>query len=76
VTYRQATCPPELLGRVTAVTRLLPMGSVPLGGFAGGACAEWLGTRPTLWLCAGILLASPLPALLSPIRTWRDFPVR
>jgi MFS family permease len=76
VSYRQATCPPELLGRATAATRLLSMGTLPLGGFAGGAGAEWLGMRPTLWLCAAVLLAAPLPALLSPIRTWREFPVR
>jgi hypothetical protein len=46
------------------------MGTLPTGAFAG---VDWLGMRPTLWLCAAVLLVAPLPALASPLRTWREF---
>jgi hypothetical protein len=73
--YRQATCPPELLGRVSAAARWITWGTLPLGGLAGGALAAALGVRTTLWIavcggcCAGLWL------LFSPLRRMRDIPL-
>ncbi|MEW1865848.1 MFS transporter [Streptomyces sp. NPDC088194] len=73
--YRQAACPPDLLGRVSAAARWINWGTLPLGGLAGGALATSLGVRPTLWLaviggcCAGLWL------FFSPLRGMRDLPL-
>lgn len=73
--YRQATCPPELLGRVSAAARWINWGTLPLGGLAGGALAAGLGVRATLWIavtggcCAGLWL------FFSPLRGMRDIPL-
>lgn len=73
--YRQATCPPELLGRVSAAARWITWGTLPLGGLAGGALAARFGVRATLWIavaggcCAGLWL------LFSPLRRMRDIPL-
>ncbi|MEU1145262.1 hypothetical protein ACFYO9_06630 [Streptomyces sp. NPDC005863] len=57
--YRQAACPPELLGRVSAAARWITWGTLPVGGLVGGGLATLLGVRTTLWIaviggcCAG-----------------------
>ncbi|WP_285551969.1 MFS transporter [Actinoplanes regularis] len=74
-TYRQATCPPDMLGRVSAAARWITWGTLPLGGLAGGALASVLGIRTTLWIavaggcCAGLWL------FFSPLRRMRDIPL-
>jgi MFS family permease len=50
VSYRQAICPPRLLGRMNAAVRWVVWGTLPLGGVLGGAFGTWLGVRPTLWI--------------------------
>lgn len=74
LSFRQAYCPPALLGRVIASMRVLVFGTMPLGGVLGGATAAALGLRPALWIMlGGVVLASfILPA--SPIRRLRDLP--
>ncbi|OIJ63632.1 MFS transporter [Streptomyces mangrovisoli] len=73
--YRQAACPPEMLGRVSAAARWITWGTLPLGGLAGGALATALGVRTTLWIavvggcCAGLWL------FFSPLRGLRDIPL-
>jgi predicted MFS family arabinose efflux permease len=73
--YRQAACPPHLLGRVSAAARWINWGTLPLGGLTGGALATAAGLRPTLWIattggcCAGLWL------LFSPLRGMRDIPL-
>jgi MFS family permease len=72
--FRQAYCPPEILGRATASMRFLSYGVIPIGKLAGGALATALGSRTALWL---LLAANILPALLlaaSPLRGVRDLP--
>lgn len=75
VSFRQALCPPRLLGRMNATMRFLVWGTMPLGALLGGALGTWIGLRPTLWvsqigevLAAGWVIASPLRGL-------RDLPV-
>jgi MFS family permease len=58
VSYRQAICPPRLLGRMNAAVRWVVWGTLPLGGLLGGAFGTWLGVRTTLWIAfAGSWLA-------------------
>jgi MFS family permease len=58
VSYRQAICPPRLLGRMNAAVRWVVWGTLPLGGLLGGVFGTWLGVRPTLWIAfAGSWLA-------------------
>ncbi|GII37821.1 MFS transporter [Planotetraspora phitsanulokensis] len=74
-TYRQAACPPDMLGRVSAAARWINWGTLPLGGLAGGALATALGVQTTLWIavvggcCAGLWL------FFSPLRGMRDIPL-
>jgi hypothetical protein len=67
--FRQAYCPPPMLGRITASMRLLVFGTIPLGALLAGGLATALGTRNALWIilavyaCSGTLLLTP--AILS-----------
>lgn len=70
VSYRQASCPPRLLGRVQASNRFFAWGTLPLGGLLGGALGSALDVRAALAIAAigglgsvGWLLASPLPRM-------------
>jgi len=74
VSFRQALCPPRLLGRMNATLRFLMWGTLPLGALAGGALAEAFGARTALAWCAAGFLVVPLPLLLSPLRRMRNLP--
>ena len=52
ISYRQALCPPGLLGRMNASIRFLVFGALPLGGLLGGLAGERLGVHPPCG-CAG-----------------------
>jgi len=72
--FRQAYCPPAILGRVVASMRFVLFGAVPMGALAGGALATAIGPRSAiLVLLAGNLL-STLALVLSPLRRMRDLP--
>lgn len=73
VTFRQATCPPALLGRVTASMRLLIWGMTPIGGLVGGLLATNIGSRLSVGVIAIGMVLAALPALLSPLRNARNF---
>ncbi|MEL5955960.1 MFS transporter [Streptomyces sp. CLV115] len=74
VSYRQAICPRRLLGRVNATVRFITWGAMPVGGLLGGVLGAWIGVRATLWVSCSALALTPLPLLLSPLRTLREFP--
>ncbi|MBO0808797.1 MAG: MFS transporter, partial [Actinobacteria bacterium] len=74
VAYRQALCPPGLLGRMNATMRFLVWGTIPLGGLAGGALGTALGNRGALWVILAGEALSVLWLLASPLRTARDLP--
>ena len=74
VSFRQALCPPRLLGRMNATMRFIVWGTLPLGALAGGAVGSWLGVRPTLWLAAVGEVLAIVWLLASPLRGMRDFP--
>lgn len=74
ISFRQALCPPGLLGRMNASIRFLVFGALPLGGLLGGLAGEHLGVHPTLWLCGLGLALTPVPLLTSPLRRPRPAP--
>jgi predicted MFS family arabinose efflux permease len=68
---RQAYSPPHLIGRISASTRFLLIGVVPAGALLGGALGDAIGPRNAL-LVAGIgVLLTPVPLVLSPVRSVR-----
>jgi predicted MFS family arabinose efflux permease len=74
--FRQAYCPPDLLGRVVATMRFVLFGTMPLGALVGGALGGLLGSRSALWvLMAGNVLPT-LVLVASPLRRIRDLPDR
>jgi MFS family permease len=74
VSFRQAICPPGLLGRMNAAVRWIVWGTLPLGGLAGGALGTLIGVRPTMWIGMTGSWAAGLWVLFSPLRGMRDVP--
>jgi MFS family permease len=74
VSYRQAACPPELLGRLTATFRWVMWGAMPLGSLLGGLLGGAIGVRTTLAVAAAGSMAGTGWLLASPLRTLRDLP--
>jgi MFS family permease len=74
VSYRQAVTPPTLLGRMNASTRFIVWGVMPLGALTGGALAEVIGIRETLFVAAAGSLLAPLWVIFSPLFGMRDVP--
>ncbi|HEX5495458.1 MAG TPA: MFS transporter [Mycobacteriales bacterium] len=74
VTFRQAACPPHLLGRANATMRFLFSGAVPLGSVIGGVLGTVVGLRPTMWIGGAGVLAATGWLIGSPLRTMRDLP--
>jgi MFS family permease len=74
VTYRQAICPPALLGRMNAAIRWIVWGTLPLGGLLGGAVGSAIGIRPTIWIGLAGSWAAGLFVYFSPLRKLRDVP--
>jgi MFS family permease len=74
ISYRQAICPPELLGRMNASVRWIVWGTIPFGALFGGALGTWIGLRPTLWVCSLGLWSASLWLVFSPLRRMRDVP--
>ncbi|MCP2243411.1 MFS transporter [Lentzea aerocolonigenes] len=73
--YRQAVCPPELLGRMNASIRWIVWGIGPLGALIGGSLGSWIGIRPTLWLAMACIWSAGLWVYFSPLRAMRDVPL-
>jgi predicted MFS family arabinose efflux permease len=72
--FRQAYCPPQLLGRVVATMRFVLFGTMPLGALLGGTLASLLGPRTAVWL---LIIGNLIPIFVlyfSPLRTMRDLP--
>ncbi|MBO0776251.1 MAG: MFS transporter, partial [Actinobacteria bacterium] len=74
VSYRQAVCPPELLGRMNAAVRWVVWGTIPLGGLLGGALGSALGVRAALVVGVAGTWAGGLWVFFSPLRRMRDVP--
>jgi MFS family permease len=74
VSYRQALCPPRLLGRMNSVMRFIVWGTIPIGNLVGGALGTWIGLRETLIIGAIGSGGAFLWILLSPMRSVREMP--
>ncbi|MFH8406681.1 MFS transporter [Streptomyces sp. NPDC018019] len=63
VSFRQATTPPDQLGRLNGVYRLVGTGTIPLGALAGGAVAKLVDVNvPYVAAGIGVLLLFVLVA--------------
>jgi predicted MFS family arabinose efflux permease len=60
---------------VSSAVHLLFQGAVPLGAVAGGALAEIVGIRQTMFVGAGGYLLCTLWFTFSAVRTVREMPV-
>ena len=59
LTIRQSLAPEHVLGRVNGTMQLLQRGIIPVGALAGGALAQYIGVRRSIFASAiGILLSS------------------
>jgi MFS family permease len=74
VSYRQAICPPRMLGRMNATIRFLVWGTMPIGSIAGGILATAIGVHEAIWIGAILGLTPALFPLLSPVRHIRTMP--
>jgi predicted MFS family arabinose efflux permease len=74
--FRQAYCPPGMLGRIAATNFTLTYSCVPAGAILGGWLGAQFGNRSALWILAAIMTVSGVPLLLSPLRLNRDLPKR
>jgi MFS family permease len=72
LSYRQAICPPRLLGRMNAAVRWVVWGTLPLGGVLGGAVGAAAGVRVTLWIAFAGSWVAGWWVFFSPLRKMRD----
>ncbi len=73
-TFRQATTPREILGRVNATLRFVSWGAVPIGTLLGGLLGSAFGLRAAMWVAAAGGLFGPLPLMLSGVRSLQTLP--
>ena len=71
VSYRQAICPPRLLGRMNAAVRWVVWGTIPLGALLGGVFGTLIGVRATLWIAFVGSWAAGWWVFFSPLRGMR-----
>jgi predicted MFS family arabinose efflux permease len=76
VTLRQAIAPDRLLGRVNASTHFLVGGIYPIGALVGGALAEQIGARDTLWIAVAGMIPALLFLVVSPVPRMREQPAQ
>ncbi|MFE1345772.1 MFS transporter [Streptomyces sp. NPDC058757] len=74
VSFRQAYCPPEMRGRVTATTLFLNFGTIPVGALLGGSLASLFGARAAMCAVTAALVAAGGFLLAAPLRSRRDLP--
>ncbi|MFD4371345.1 MFS transporter [Streptomyces sp. NPDC058527] len=74
VSFRQAYCPAEMRGRVTATTLFLNYSTIPVGALLAGSLASLFGARPTMWVVTAALVSAGAFLLVTPLRGLRDLP--
>ncbi|WP_185909365.1 MFS transporter [Streptomyces sp. WAC01280] len=72
--FRQAYCPPYMLGRITSAMRVLRYSFIPVGALSAGALASLFGTRAVAWGTMAFLALTSLILMAGPLRKTRDFP--
>jgi len=71
ISLRQSVTPDRLLGRTSTSLQVLIAGVGPLGALAGGALAEVIGVRETLFIAVTGILLSTGWLIASPLRQTR-----
>ncbi|MFI6863294.1 MFS transporter [Streptomyces sp. NPDC050421] len=71
---QQAMTPDRLLGRMSATTRFVSWGGIPVGGLLGGVSGSAFGAAGTLGIGAAGMTLSALPNFFSPLRAMRGDP--
>ncbi|MFD5035182.1 MFS transporter [Streptomyces sp. NPDC058405] len=66
--FRQAVCPKDMLGRMSATSRFLTWGVLPLGSAIGGVLGSSLGERTVLWITAVGFIGCPAWLLFTKAR--------
>lgn len=74
LSFRQARCPAQILGRVSATYYTMTYSSMALGGVFAGALGTLLGVRAALWITCGIVASASVILFFSPIRHLRELP--
>jgi MFS family permease len=74
VSYRQAICPPRMLGRMNATVRFLVWGTMPIGSIIGGILGTTIGLHETIWISAILSIVPAIFPFLSPVRNLREMP--
>jgi predicted MFS family arabinose efflux permease len=69
--WRLDRCPPAMLGRVNAGSRILTAVTIPLGALVGGTLGQLLGPRYALLVMGAGYVAFGLTLLCSPFRSER-----
>ena len=72
--FRQAYCPPSMLGRVTASQRFLVYGTIPLGALTAGGLGTALGIHNALWAMCSLYALSGTVLLTRAIRADKSLP--
>ncbi|HEY7592089.1 MAG TPA: MFS transporter [Actinophytocola sp.] len=72
--FRQAYCPPGLLGRMYASSRFIQFGVNPLGAVLGGVLGAAVGVREALWIVLVAAMLGRFVRLIGPIKSHRDLP--
>lgn len=72
--FRQAYCPPRMLGRVVATTMMINHSAIPLGSLLGGVLGDVVGYGTAMWIMTGVVASSWLILATSPMRHERDLP--
>ncbi|WP_084525981.1 MFS transporter [Nocardia vaccinii] len=68
-TIRQSACPPNMLGRMSAITRMITWGVIPVGAIVGGLLAEKFDIRTALFIVAAAFFLEPIIIRMSSV--WR-----
>ncbi len=72
--FMQTYVPPDIFGRVISATLAVGFAMMPVGALLAGGLATALGVRAALWMLTGLIAASGLMFLLTPMRLLRDLP--
>ena len=73
---RARVTPHELMGRITAASRFVTLGAVPVGALLGGALGGWCGHPETVLIAAGLAATAPIILWTSPLGRIRRIPER
>jgi predicted MFS family arabinose efflux permease len=74
LSFRQARCPAQMRGRISATYYTMTYSGAALGAPFGGALGTLLGVRAGLWVTCSVVAGASAILFLSPIRHLRELP--